>query len=271
MGQRQDKDEIVYGDDCVGCFPAGKTPKYVYVRLSLVEKCPDPRLVPPNDRVFKLTQDAYNPCDWFYQGSTWRVEFQCAPDPAFVWLSVMDPETGVAYFEETPAGLPDESHTYHNRTPACDDFHGATGGTATVTWQLETIKILKLLNMKGMSDIFMEMRPLVDGNRVYKFCRLQDATNIAIEYEPEKVYEVTGTLTPDVTGYYFEHIMHNGKRSYRRTDGLYFLWWDGATRWVINTGLDIMFPPAWLRVDPNPIGDYQPIGPWTGVATFAEI
>ncbi|GAI59157.1 unnamed protein product [marine sediment metagenome] len=185
MGQRQDKDEIVYGDDCVGCFPAGKTPKYVYARFSQIEKCPDPMRVPPNDRVFKLTQNAYSPCNWFYQGSTWRVEWQCAPDPAFVWFWLMDPETGVEYFNENPAGLPDEAHTYHNETPACDDFHGAIGGIATVTWQLETIKLMGLLNIKPQKDLFMEMRPLADGKRIYKYCKLNDATNIAIEFKPD--------------------------------------------------------------------------------------
>ncbi|GAH76571.1 unnamed protein product, partial [marine sediment metagenome] len=33
-------------------------------------------------------------------------------------------------------------------------------------------------------DLFMELRPLPDGKLVYKFCRLRDATNIKILFEP---------------------------------------------------------------------------------------
>lgn len=271
MGQRQNKDEIEYGNDCSAGWDIGKTPKFVYARFSLIEKCPDPMIIPPNDRVFKLTQEEYAPCDWLYEGSIWRVVWMVAADPAFVWLILTDHNTGVSYFQETPAGTPCENHIYHNENPGCDDFHGGIDGIATVTWGLESLRIRGLLNIETQKDLFMEMRPLADGNKVYKYCNLKDATNVAILFVPGEEYRVTGILTPDGTGSYHKHVLHNGKMSYRRTDGLYFLWWDAATTWVINTGLDVLFPPAWRRVDPDIIGAYQPIGDWLGVATVAEL
>ncbi len=184
MGQPMPDVPIEYGDDCLAGWPPSETPKYVYARFSKIEKCPDPMLIPPNDQVFKLTQDEFNPCDWFYQGSVWRVEFQVAADPDFVWLWLMDPETNIPYFEETPAGPPIEGHVFHNEIIACDAFHGGKNGIAVVTWTPQATDILKLINMEKAADLFMELRPREDGKLVYKFCRLQDATNIKILFEP---------------------------------------------------------------------------------------
>lgn len=184
MGQRQDKTEIEYGANCIGGFPVNETPKYLYARFSGLTKCPDPMRIPPNDHVFKLTQEEMFPCEWAYKSTSWEVWFQVALAPNFVFFWLIDPETNVVYFEETPPGLPDEGHTYLNDIDTCDAFHGATGGIATVTWRIETISLMDLINMKIADDVFMEMRPLVDGNRVYKYCRLKDGTNVKILYEP---------------------------------------------------------------------------------------
>ena len=271
MGQRQDKDEIVYGDDCLAVFPEGETPMYVYARFSKIVTCPGALFTAPNDRTFKLTQVEDHPCWWSYiQPEAWVVTFRYLPSPSRTQLILSAPPNFLFFAKVEPTYI-DEGVVLHNDQKACAGWVHGIEGIGIVTWQLETIRLLKLLNMKSLSDIFMEMRPLVDGYRVYKFCRLHDATNVKILYLPGKVHRVTGTLTPDATGDYSPHKIHNGKISYRRTDGLYFLWWDGATTWVINTGLDILYPPAWLRVDPDPVGDYQPIDPWTGITTVAVI
>lgn len=185
MGQRQNKTEIEYGDDCLLKFEAGKTPKYVYSRFSKLKTCPEPAPTAPNDRVFKLTQDEDLPCCWEYFSDEWYVSFEYLDDPELSRLFILHQITMQWYFFNAVEELVDEGHVFRNDNDECFWDIGAINGIGVVTWQLETIKILKSLNMKGMSDIFMEMRPLVDGNRVYKFCRLTDATNIAIEYEPD--------------------------------------------------------------------------------------
>lgn len=188
MGQRH-KDEIVYGDDCLTCFEEGKTPKYVYARFSRVKKCDifecEGYPSPPNDRVFKLTQVEGHPCRWVYESDDWKVSYYAVMPPTFgAQLVVLQKPDWISYFYGwTYPG--DECETFFKNKNTCAEGECGIGGNGIITWRLESIAILKSLNIKAMSDIFMEMRPLVDGNRVYKYCRLQDGTNIAIEFEPD--------------------------------------------------------------------------------------
>lgn len=188
MGQRH-KDEIVYGDDCLTCFEEGETPKYVYARFSNIRICKDPWCVgmpsPPNDRVFKLTQMEDHACRWRFEDDAWQVTWYAVNPPTYgARLIINEKPNWFEYFFGFT--LPeDECETFFDNKAVCAEGTCGVGGIGIVTWRLESIAILKSLNMKAMSDIFMEMRPLVDGNRVYKYCRLQDATNIAIEFEPE--------------------------------------------------------------------------------------
>lgn len=82
---------------------------------------------------------------------------------------------------------------------------------------------------------------------------------------------MTGDLTPDSTGDYLPHIIHNGKISYRRTDGAYFIWWDGGVTWFFTPELGNIDPPRWQRVGVDIEGTYNPIVPATGIATVTEI
>jgi len=177
--------DIEYGDDCITGWPVGKTPRYIYARFSLIEKCPDPNLIPPNDRVFKLTQEEFVPCHWWYEGSTWRVEFQVAADPDFVWLVLTDHEAGVTHFEATIAGTPVEGQVYHNENLVCGGALGGIKGIAVVTWTPQATQLLEDLVIEKGPNLFMELRPLPDGKLVYKFCRIAESTNIAILFEPD--------------------------------------------------------------------------------------
>lgn len=183
-----DDEPIEYGDDCLLGFDPGKTPKYLYVRFSLVVKCPDvgpnPFEMPPNDRVFKLTQHVTNPCDWVYLTTPWRVFFTVVPEPVRNWLLLADTPLGRWYFFDSVDGVPDEGHVFHNWATVCDPGVPSIEGIAIVTWTKQATDILESINMEKAQDLFMEMRPLDDGKLVYKFCRLKDATNIAILFEP---------------------------------------------------------------------------------------
>lgn len=124
--------------------------------------------------------------------------------------------------------------------------------------------------MEIANDLFMEMRPLEDGNRVYKFCKLEDATNIAILYDSRN-YEVTGTLDPDVTGTYNPIVSFNDKRSYEITATQWFLWWDGLDTWNISAAPGVQGADFWTRTDPDIEGDYDPGGTATGDATVTKL
>lgn len=82
---------------------------------------------------------------------------------------------------------------------------------------------------------------------------------------------MTGDLSPDTTGDYLPHIIYNGKMSYRRKDGAWFIWWDGVRNWIINDELGAVRPAEWLRREDLIEGDYEPNGEATGIATVTEI
>lgn len=183
------KDEpIVYGDDCLLGWAEGETPKYVYARFSQIVKCPgDPpglTVTPPNDRVFKLTQDSVNPCLWVFENGPWVVTFRIVAGPVRTWLNIENLDDGWFYFDATPEMSPEEGFVYHNEQTDCDGDWGAKDGFGVVTWTPQATDLLEAINLIKGNDLFMELRPLINGRLVYKFCRLEDATNIKILFEP---------------------------------------------------------------------------------------
>lgn len=84
-------------------------------------------------------------------------------------------------------------------------------------------------------------------------------------------YRVTGVLDPDSAGDYLPHVMLHGKRSYRREDGAWFIWYE-ANAWYITVDLDVFAGPCWWKaLGDTPVGVHAPIEPATGDATVAEI
>lgn len=149
MGQRQDKTEIEYGDDCLTCFEPGKTPLYAYARFSKIIKCtigePDLCKTPPNDKVFKLTQFAEEPCVWRHIGTYWRVFFRIAGAPPGENYLLLDTPAMLAYFRAFFDDCIEEGQVLHNVNPACNGLYCGTGGIGVVTWRLETLKVMGLI------------------------------------------------------------------------------------------------------------------------------
>lgn len=189
MGHRMSDVPHIYEDECPQWPAPSETPKYVYARFSNIIKCPDPFpgrfRYPPNDHEFKLTQHAVSPCLWTYLGEVWYIEFAIFDDPLRAYLILGDWTVWDTYFQATEEGAVDEGTVYNNVLTDCLFGRAAHHGIATVTWTQEATNLLESINMQRADDLFMEMRPLVDGNKVYKFCRKKDATNISIEFEPD--------------------------------------------------------------------------------------
>lgn len=196
MGQRQNQTEIVYGNDCwrginltKPLWLEGQTPKYIYLRFSEIQKCIkeicDDCPSPANDRVFKLTQSEYDPCYWDYFGD-WEVHWWLQPGiPTTVRFVLFWPTLNKHYFYADFITDGDNARFAANEI-TCEPFgHCGYNGIAVASWRLESLDLLKSLNIKPAYDLFMEMRPLVDGNKVYKYCKLKDGTNIAIEFESD--------------------------------------------------------------------------------------
>lgn len=84
---------------------------------------------------------------------------------------------------------------------------------------------------------------------------------------PPYDYELTGALTPDATGDYYEDGVHLGFPKYRREDSAYWIWrFPPANVWIIS-----IFPESpggsWRRYQPDVLGAYDPWAPFLGVAT----
>jgi len=79
---------------------------------------------------------------------------------------------------------------------------------------------------------------------------------------------VTGTLTPDATGDFTYDGEHNDENSY--VNGVYYLWWDDATKWYITTAKGTLGTRYWSRTDTDIEGDYANGGTATGTATVAR-
>jgi len=188
MGQRMPPGPIEYGDDCLHCFAAGKTPKYVWARFSQILQCPDvpPKIcgIPPNDRVWKLTQDAVLPCWYQLVTGGWILDYtHRSPVTHLAELSVIDPNGRDIFYKNMPA-CQSEGTLFHNAWIDCIGWNCGHLGFGIVTWTEHATAILELINMEKAQDLFMELHPRADGKLVYKFCRLEDATNIKILFEP---------------------------------------------------------------------------------------
>lgn len=189
MGQRIPPVPHIYGDDCLLCFDADKTPKYVFARFSEIEKCvigdPDVCVIPPNDRLFKLTQVEGTPCRWTYDEEDWFITYWkgggIGGEDELHLLS----GGGLGYFRGVDAQCSPEGTVFHNTWPPCNGMFCGHGGMGVVTWTQQATELLAAINMERSDNLFLELFPLIDGNLIYKFCRLQDATNIAIEFEPD--------------------------------------------------------------------------------------
>lgn len=188
MGQRMDDIPIEYGDDCLLGWGEGETPKCVYARFSNLVKCPeDPPstpIIPPNDRVFKLTQNPVVPCSWRYHIAPWDIYFIILSAPTRMFLRIEDDPDYLNYFISTFTGDVEEGHVFDNENLECVGAIGSTGGIGVVTWTPQATDLLAAINLLKGYDLFMELRPLINGRLVYKFCRLEDATNIKILFEP---------------------------------------------------------------------------------------
>ncbi len=153
-----------------------------------MEICPgalDPHCtIPPNDRTFKLTQRDGLPCRYLYDGTDWKVWVNlwvAAPGQGSLVLQDSVPWT---YFEGYFDTCPGEGIVVANDIVGCAPHDCISGGIGVITWTPQATELLEAINLAKGADLFMELFPLADGKLVYKFCRLQDATNIKILFEP---------------------------------------------------------------------------------------
>jgi len=87
----------------------------------------------------------------------------------------------------------------------------------------------------------------------------------------DQIYEVTGTLSPDVTGTYNPIGPWESKPSYEIVGTGWFIWWNGDADWYISSERGSPGVANWKRNDPAIAGVYAPGGTATGDATVSEV
>lgn len=179
---------IEYGVHCTHCFANGETPKYVYVRFIGIEKCTGVGkgacLTPPNDRAFKLKQLVGFPCSWQFSDSVWTIDYQAwVVADGKAHLQLIDFNNAI-YFERTLDSCQPEGTVWSNSIACAPGLPCGESGIAVVTWSPQATALLEAINLSKGEDLFMELFPLENGKLVYKFCRIQDATNIKFLFEP---------------------------------------------------------------------------------------
>ncbi len=105
----------------------------------------------------------------------------------------------------------------------------------------------------------------------------REAAAAPVPPAPEPDFIVTGTITPDATGNYFDAGVMNGQPYYSRDDLAYHIWYHfqmppGLHFWEIDTVLGGTGPARWYKATgpfESAAGPYLPAGTATGTATVA--
>lgn len=194
MGQRMESPDYEFGDDCnlgeVLAAPLwldGETPRFIYMRFSQIQLCDIPACVgnplPPNDRVFKLEQNAIDKCLWEYDIDFYIYWRLFSVPPTWTEFDLYHRPTNKHYFTADRDANASDPRFALNEASCVNPNTCGSGGQACVRWGPEAETVLENLNMTYERDLFMELWPLDDGRMVYKFCKRSELTNVKILYD----------------------------------------------------------------------------------------
>lgn len=176
--------EPEFGNDCIACWDAGETPKFVYVMFDGVLKGDPPDSVQvPNGHLFKLEQDPASPCHWHYQetGPTWKVSVWRSAITGN-WFVTLDYWLVGSHFhgsiDDCPAEQAIFENTYWNKL-----IRKGYDGVASILWMDEALDLVEALNMP-IEGTMMEYFLIDELVPVYKFCNVRYGINQCVELEP---------------------------------------------------------------------------------------
>lgn len=188
LGQRIKNPNIEFGSDCTRCtfptfdrFPAGETPKYVYACFWGIENCGFSSYSAPNGRIFRLPQDAGNPCMWYLDGSVWKVEFiadRIAPAVSRLQLGDKD---GWSFFTGNQVICPDEYTVFNNAQGACILMYAGAGGHGTIWWNAELLDISEDFGIVPCTELFYDVFNIDASTFVHRFSDRRSGVSISIK------------------------------------------------------------------------------------------
>ena len=94
MGLKNDPNEYPpeFGIDCSLCYPAGETPKYLYLNIAGIELCPaaSPSLPSPANGLWRLEPSA--PCIWSFDNASYGLILVRSVGTSFLTISSISPD-----------------------------------------------------------------------------------------------------------------------------------------------------------------------------------
>lgn len=181
-----------YGDDCLDCWPAGKTPNYVFVRFWDITACPT-RPKPPNGMPFICKQNPAFPClyegEFVFEGITWMAFYNSwIFNPAGHQCDLQlwpDVPGGNVYFYSLIGAC---SVDFDNVLTCVGGFWGE-GGHAHVTIYIDPIIIAltSCYHFATIPGVLYEHEDCGMDHAWYKLNHRIDKTNVLIYLDKEHV------------------------------------------------------------------------------------
>ncbi len=172
-------DEIEYGNDCLICtglFPAGKTPKYIYIVFEGIEKCEGAFHDPPNGQKFVLEQHPLDHCTWYNSS---HPSIYIIVSFTELWTLVeanfLDPPD--EFFNSLETASPCVKESISNATD-CEGW-SYFNGTAKLFWEADGIpyQIAVTMGFTNQSEVLSDRLECGIDHEVIKLCRRCDKTN----------------------------------------------------------------------------------------------
>lgn len=186
MGQRTDPGYELFGDDCLTCFDANKTPQLLFVEFAGIDwqVPPDPGWDDPLPNAMVLEQDTVTPCLW--KGG--------APGDIYcTYQTNLGPGSRLylafniySFFGHTQAA--NCVYEFTNQYAITPPLILGENGTARI-WtrpgvDLPSLKhIMELINMEPERKNWHDGFPIDAQFSVSRYVREQDATNIKIKFD----------------------------------------------------------------------------------------
>ena len=81
---------------------------------------------------------------------------------------------------------------------------------------------------------------------------------------PTPAFYVQCDGIPDVSDYYYEDGVYNGKPLYKKPDSLFYVWWDDNESWIVNATPGVLAGGYYYYINPTVYGRYSSENPYTG-------
>jgi hypothetical protein len=187
MGLELPQPTFPYGTDCTYCtpphgslWPVGQTPLHIYAFVAGILRCPLGTYQPPNNHIFKLTQEEFEPCSWRWTGPKWHVHYTPATGIGLGSHFDLADHNGKLHFWHDGNNCPPENSVFLNDLLDCLGSQHARLGFVIIFWTDAALKIAEALNFSFDENLFLEQFSTGSDPIVLKFCQVPTSTNVKI-------------------------------------------------------------------------------------------